>query len=155
MNIIDRVVAWILLILAICCFLFLVMILASHHASAGIIRANNVIEFQPGKRSIVVPTDLHEQGGPITPSHWFGSDCCSGIDCRVYTADQVEETPEGWKVEGRDKIIPYTSHGIRNSPPEAGGDYGLCTDTKQDDEYVWIWDANHELICFYVPPRGF
>lgn len=85
---------------------------------------------------------------PIDPAEahdWFSLQCCSGMDCREIPASAVTAAKGGYRIDGNPHVVPYSSPRVKQSPPQAGGAYGLCTVGGKPDGAV---------ICLYVPGMG-
>jgi hypothetical protein len=82
---------------------------------------------------------------PAGAHDWFPANCCSGFDCKVIAADQVQTTRQGFAIPGNPEIVPYSSSKIRQTPPEGEGNYALCTTGGRPDGAV---------ICLYIPTWG-
>lgn len=68
--------------------------------------------------------------------------CCSGLDCRMVSAESIEERPEGFVVPSGE-VIPMSDKRIRESPD---GLFHWCSVAGKDDG---------RTICLFVPPRGY
>lgn len=83
-------------------------------------------------------------GAHEAPTGWqYDAACCSGMDCQQAPANDVKETPAGYKLS-TGELIPYGDHRIHRSKDEffheckPGGDM-----------------SSPHSFCLYVPDRGF
>jgi hypothetical protein len=73
---------------------------------------------------------------------WVRDACCGPSDIHHLTPDQVSLTPEGYRVDGIQAIVPFSK-----------------TLKSQDGDY-WIFyrnyaDGSQYVFCFFAPPMGF
>lgn len=74
-------------------------------------------------------------GGAIS-HEWYPTECCSGHDCAPAARERIEQTPQGYIVDGRH----FVSNGeVKRS---MDGRYHVCFPTQ------------HILRCLFVPPEG-
>lgn len=76
---------------------------------------------------------------------WYPPNCCSGMDCAPIPMDDVRLTPEGFVIPGNPEVVPYSSPKIRQTPPEGGNQYHLCSRAGKRDG---------EVLCLYIPNWG-
>ena len=74
---------------------------------------------------------------PALAHEWYDPWCCNGQDCRPIDAERVTARPDGYHVEGYDRVVPYSE-----ARPSGDTDYHVCE-----------IPAGH-IRCFYVPPGG-
>jgi len=74
---------------------------------------------------------------PALGHSWYESWCCNGQDCRPIEAERVTARPDGYHVEGYDRVVPYSE-----ARPSGDKDYHVCE-----------IPAGH-IRCFYAPPGG-
>lgn len=80
---------------------------------------------------------------PQQPLGWqYGWECCSLMDCRPVSDDEIAETPDGYLVKASGTLIPYNSKKLKDSKDQF---YHLCTRGGKPDG---------EVICLYRAPRG-
>lgn len=82
---------------------------------------------------------------PAAAHDWYPPNCCSGHDCAPIAMDEVRLTPEGFVIPGNPETVPYSSPKIRQTPPEGGNRYHLCTRAGRRDG---------EVLCLYIPNWG-
>lgn len=76
---------------------------------------------------------------------WYPPNCCSGTDCAPIPMDDVRITPDGFVIPGNPEVVPYSSPKIRQTPPEGGQKYHLCSRGGKRDG---------EVLCLYIPNWG-
>lgn len=75
---------------------------------------------------------------PAMAHEWYPPSCCSERDCVPLSEAEVKETPDGWRVRGRDLVR-----------------YGKETGPSPDGKYHGCFLPTRALNCFFAPPRGF
>lgn len=70
--------------------------------------------------------------------------CCSSQDCRMATAGEVEERPEGYVIKATGEVVAYADKRIKDSPD---GEFHVCAHRQGPDK--------DHVICLFAPPRSF
>jgi len=96
------------------------------------------------------------------PQGWsYAISCCSGMDCHEIPSEAVRETSEGYHItltpEQHDQlvkpveyVVPYGDPKIKDAPD---GVFHACIGKQFLRDNGETHGGN--LICLYVPPRGF
>lgn len=74
---------------------------------------------------------------PASTHSWFPKECCNLRDCYEIAADEVQQTPRGYKVKNTGQLIQNSE--IRQSPD---GKYYRCS--RLGDRRYWTF-------CLFVP----
>ena len=74
-------------------------------------------------------------------SGWaYPIECCSNRDCQMIDAEQIVESPRGYRVEPSGEILNYADPRVKMSP---------------DGAYHWCAiPGSPRTICLFVPPQG-
>lgn len=94
--------------------------------------------------------------GPVAAHDWYPRACCSDRDCYPLSFNEVEATPEGWRIKATGEVVPYEE--ARETPPEGGGRFFRCSRAGDPSlstlrEYLDEWSVGD--LCFWAPPVGF
>jgi hypothetical protein len=80
----------------------------------------------------------------VAPTGWqYDAACCSGMDCQQAPANDVKETPEGYRLS-TGEVIAYHDHRVRRSRDEFFHECKPAGDM-----------TSMHSFCLYVPDRGF
>ncbi|WP_083656335.1 hypothetical protein [Mongoliimonas terrestris] len=76
------------------------------------------------------------------PGGWtYDMVCCSSMDCRPVSAEEVQATRVGWRIARTGEVIPYAL--VRHS---RDGDFHRCSVGGLDET---------KTICLYAPEMTF
>ncbi len=93
--------------------------------------------------SAVLSTPLAAQAHDAPAGWQYDPSCCSGLDCRQISSEDLKEQSDGYFITIGHVTVPYNDRRIRNSPD---GNVHWCTANGRDDG---------KTICLYVPPKDY
>ena len=78
------------------------------------------------------------------PMGWaYGFECCSMKDCKDMPAGEITSTPQGWRVNSTEEVIPYNDKRIKKSQDE---NFHRCAIAGNFE--------SKRSLCLYVPNFG-
>ncbi|MFZ0206945.1 MAG: hypothetical protein WAL59_12655 [Roseiarcus sp.] len=96
-----------------------------------------------GLLAVAAVASAHDQwanGDPVPG--WVKQACCGPDDVHHLRPDQVQATPDGWRVDGYPELIP-----IGDEQPSPDGEYWIFYRTLPNGDKTRVY-------CFFTPFQG-